>query len=339
MNTGQNTENPKSAARSKIYLIIGIVMLAFMALVWSLDDSLVYLSFGIAAWFMFLSYWNRPRVAEAPFARPQSQTDDDSLSAVLNTIFQSKARTQARPSYENPPGRQRDVRVIVFAFIFILAIFFIIIVSVVSLSDESGDDGTSLYDMAEQFRYNNEYDSARFYYRQALLIDPENTEAMHGYGAVFLSEQNYDSAIAWYDKAIAVRPDYDDARYDKALALYYQQRFDLSRSELHGILYNNPEYVHATLLLGDNFYEQQEYDSAIYWYEQGYTGGERTAALSHVMGYIYDLKNNRKDAIEFYQEALSYDSTRTGIYTRLAELIPEESQKYNRLAEKYKTEN
>ena len=72
------------------------------------------------------------------------------------------------------------------------------------------------------------------------------------------------------------------------------------------------------------------------WYEEAYAKGYRSAGLSHVMAYIYDIKGETQKAIPLYKEAISYDTTRTEIYTRLGELIQgEEGNEYRQKAAQY----
>jgi tetratricopeptide (TPR) repeat protein len=122
--------------------------------------------------------------------------------------------------------------------------------------------------------------------------------------------------------------------------------------------------------LGYNFYQQQQFDSALYyfdkalerdsgngasWYNKGmvyyaqqdanraldaftraYELGVRDAFLSHVLGYLNDNSGNTSRAIDFYKEAIGMDSSRTDIYVRLAELEPERAARYKALEEKFK---
>jgi hypothetical protein len=55
-----------------------------------------------------------------------------------------------------------------------------------------------------------------------------------------------------------------------------------------------------------------------------------------VMAYIYDTKDQSDQAIKFYLEAVGYDSAKSEIYQRLAELMPAESAKYQQLYERFK---
>jgi tetratricopeptide (TPR) repeat protein len=337
MSTDQDNNTQGKISRSKVFLILGVVLLMVMGLVWSLDDSLVYASFGLGSWFLFLSYWNRPIADSGNNFRAGKSSGNENLFDGLRNIFTSQASGRPGQTNRSPSEiQQQKSKFAAFAFVFFFVVIFIVVVSVVTIfSDEDSDESVSSYDRAEQFRSDNELDSAKVYFAKALRDDPTKAEAPMGYGNVFLSEENYDSALFWFEKALEVNNEYEDARYNKALALYYQKRYDTSRDELLRILKNNAEYYEADVLMGDNFYAQENYDHAIGWYEKGYAGGFRSAGLCHIMAYLYDLKSQPDKAIKLYQEALSYDSTRTQIYTRLAELIPEKSAIYNDLARKY----
>lgn len=333
MKPGQPQNTSGNSSRSKIYLFVSIVLFVLMALVWALDDSFVYVTAGAGAYFLFLWYWNRPKPIVHFTPRSESKNTDDFLEE-LERSFSTK-RTSARPEYKSRPI-QVNTKVISAASVFMFGVFFMIVLFVILLSDDTATDEVSLYQQAEQFRYAGEYDSAKFYYKKVIQTDPANAEALFGLGNIFMSQNKYDSALKYFDQCIQIDDQYDDARYNQGLIRYYQERYDLSKQTLRDLLKGNPEYYDATLLMGDNFYAQNEYDSAMYWYEIGYGSGIRSAALCHMMAYIYDLKNKSNKAIPLYQEALSYDSSKVEIYQRLAELLPAKAEEYRKLAQKFK---
>jgi tetratricopeptide (TPR) repeat protein len=333
--TGQDP--PVAKSKSKLFLIIALVFFFVMAVVWSLDDSFVYLTFGLASYFLFLAYSKKPREV-AKFHQThehhqQKRTPTDDFLDELERSF-SKKKKQAQQS----TSASVSSKIAGAASIFIVGVFFFIFVIVLFFSDDQSAGEVSFLDRAEQFRDNGDYDSAKIYYRQALREEPDDALIVFSYGNVFLSEENYDSALYYYDRSLALQETFDDARYNKGLVRYYQKRYDLTRQEMKRILSGNTEYYDATLLLGDSFYTQNEYDSAIYWYEKGYEGGIRTAALCNVMAYIYDVKNKPGQAIALYKETLQYDSARVEVYTRLAELVPDQAQMYSTLQKRYSSQ-
>jgi tetratricopeptide (TPR) repeat protein len=326
-----NSAPSSKATRSKIFLVLAIVNLMLMSLLSGADAAFFYIFSGIGAYCLFLAYWTRP----VPLASRENRFEDVDLFSDLKNIFRSKQGYQYKKQSSAHTQSDRSKFIgIVFAFVFFL--FFAGVFLSIILADVAEEDGGSLYLQAEAFRSNNQYDSAKLYYRKALNEDDQNADAFFGYGTVLLDEEAYDSAIVYYTRSIDINPEYDGARFNRSLAKYFLKQYDQSRKDAFDILSINPNYDDATLMIGDNYYAEQSYDSALYWYEEAYNRGLRSAWLSHVMGYIYDTKNQSDRAVNLYLEALSYDSSKAEIYQRLSELVPTESARYQQLYERYK---
>ena len=155
-----------------------------------------------------------------------------------------------------------------------------------------------------------------------------------------MMREQYDSAIVYYDKALAADPSYEKATYQKAAVFLYQKNYDQSIELLRNLLKENSEYAEASQLIGDNYYNQQRYDSALRWYNKAYDGGIRNRYLFHLMGYIHQTKGDNTHAIKYYQEALQYDSSVLDIYQRLGTLIPGQAGDfYRRTAVELEKEN
>jgi tetratricopeptide (TPR) repeat protein len=330
MTTNPSPGGPLKVIKSKVFLFLAIMSLVLMSLLSGADEAFVYIFSGIAAYFLFLAYWTRP----ISLVSSQHPFGDVDFFAEIKNLFRKKEGSYqyAKQAYTQPD--RSKLIAIVFSFVFF--IFFAVVFLSIMFSDAETEESSSSYLKAEQFRASNEYDSAKFYYRRAIAEDSGNADAFFGYGNIFLDREAYDSAIVYYTRSIEINPEYDGARYNRSLAKYYLKRYDESRQDAFDILSINPNYDDATLMIGDNYYAEQAYDSAIYWYEEAYQRGVRSAPLCHVMAYIYDTKNQSDQAVNFYLEAVSYDSTKAEIYQRLAELIPGESTKYQQLYERYK---
>ena len=332
MNSSQQQGPAAKNAGSRTYLIVGIVSLTLMALVWSLEDSLVYIFSGIGVYFLFLYYWTSPRAKR--FSSGTHGSRDD-LYENLKRTFQSREK-KSRVSFQHPQSESRKIIPAVAGFVFF--VLFAIIFFAVIFSDDTIPENEPWNQRAETFLSTGEYDSSKYYYRKAMYENPESTELLFAYGNILLNESDYDSAIVYYDRVMLTDPEYDDARYNKALALYYLKNFEQARQELRRLSEKNPDYNDANLLMGDTYYEEKNFESAIQSYETAYSNGARSANLCHVMAYIYDQKNNSEKAISLYQETLYYDSARADIYTRLAELIPAEASEYVRLGNQFRQE-
>ncbi len=141
-------------------------------------------------------------------------------------------------------------------------------------------------------------------------------------GMEFYNVSQYDSAIHYFDRTLEVEPDNTLALYNKGLALYEQKSYQNATIPLSNALVIEPDYSQAMLLLGDCYYNMQSYEPALGWYTRAYDLGERSANLSHLLAYLYDNKGETDQAVTFYRETLSMDSSRVEIYERLVALDP-----------------
>jgi tetratricopeptide (TPR) repeat protein len=123
--------------------------------------------------------------------------------------------------------------------------------------------------------------------------------------------------------------------YQLASKEYDNQNYRQSISMCRRALISQPENIDLILLLGDNYGSLKQYDSAYIWFDKAYQSGARSAYLSHWMGYFYDEKGETSRAIEFYKDALHQDSTRTQVYDRLAELIPDQADWYRQKSKQW----
>lgn len=340
MDDGLNP-TPKPANRSRKYFLIGFILLFVMAITWSLDDSFVYTSFGAAVFFFFLAFYNRPGQTSSYQKRPgqyassskqYTSSQKDFFTEILDLLkgkstFSSRPRPQTQ-SQQAEKGR----KLIMFVMLFIGSIFLIIILAVFFVEGPTVEiiDENNYFEKAEQARYAGSYDSSEYFYRKVLTDDPENLNALNGLGILSLNRQRYDQAVNQFDDALRVDPDFEYARYNKALTLYYQHNYRRSLAETFDLMKRSPDYYDAMQLAGDNYYEQQRYDSAKYWYDQGYNSGVRNVWICHLLGYLYDRNNETQRAVELYREALSYDSSRVEIYVRLGEIYPGEEGNFFR---------
>lgn len=321
--------NPNSGpAKSRTYFIIGFILLFIMAITWSLDASFVYSSLGAATFFFFLAYYHRPGGHSRPsgkFSSPANSSREQSFSDFFESINRPQSSSSSRQKAYVAPGPYKTNALIISIMIFVGGFFMVIMVSVLFADNATEDINTDpVYEKAEAARYAGDYDSAEYYYRQILNDNPENLDALNGVGIVSLNRQRYDNALSQFDAVLKVDPDYKYSRYNKALTLYYQHNYRQSLSETFQLMKRSPDYFDAMALAGDNYYAQQRYDSAKYWFSQGYDNGVRSAWLCYVLGYLYDKDKETAKAVELYKESLSYDSAQAEIYARLGEIYPGE---------------
>jgi tetratricopeptide (TPR) repeat protein len=335
MSIGPDPKQDNKRKPSRFYFGLGYGFLFIMALLSSVDSSIVYILLGAATFCIFLGFYNRPSAPKmhgwtSP-KRPQQQARSQSTSAtaillqLINMIRQQQSgRTSASSSTK---GRKSII-----AFIPALVIIFMVIVVISMItSDNDNGEASSYFYTAQTYSDAGQYDSAQLYFRKALRTDPEYNDAKVGNGKVFLLKNQLDSALYFFDQVIADDPDNVDAVYNKGVVYSEQGKYREGIELIAPLVEANPQHYDAMLLMGDYYYLQKQYSDALPWYNTAYTdGGMRSRMLCHIMAFIYDNDKQFDKAIPLYKEALSYDSTVVDIHQRLGELIPGEEGNYYR---------
>ena len=316
------------AGKRKIWLIVFGISLTLLATFWSVDPSIFYILTGLTVFCFYKVLQNRkPEQKEVPFEKSYQQTyyPKPSLWDELKFMFANK--TPSRSS-----GSQKLVKLVIAVFV---GLIFLSVIIPILFSDGSSSDYYA-HQTGKDFYDRQEYDSAIYYYGIAIKNEPDNPDLYLERGNAFLNAGKLDSAMLDYEKTLSIRQDYEGAVHGKGLVYYNRKQYSkaIEAGELAVSL--NPDCNDARLLVGDGFYNSSQLDSAMRWYEEAYAKGYRSAGLSHVMAYIYDIKGETQKAIPLYKEAISYDTTRTEIYTRLGELIQgEEGNEYRQKAAQY----
>ncbi|HTE34821.1 MAG TPA: tetratricopeptide repeat protein [Chryseolinea sp.] len=328
MPSGSEPSKTPNYKRSKVSFSIAAALFFIMAILWSVDSSIVYIFLGAGGYFLFLGFYFSPSVQQRTTSRPgrmdappgrQTFGREGSLSSQWRTVFQ-----QAKIEFgQGAPAAVKGRKILVLVMIIFAIVFTLPILISLFASDNTSAEGTNYIFMGQQQYDAGNYDSAFLNYRNALRADPESADAALGYGKVMMMRHENDSAVLMFDRVLELDPDRMEAVYNKGLIYYDQQKYNEGVTMITDLLKANPDYYDAMLLLGDFYYIEKNYNDALVWYNKAYTdGGIRSRILCHVMAYIYDTNNNYDKAIPLYQEALSYDSTVVEIYQRLGEIVP-----------------
>lgn len=217
--------------------------------------------------------------------------------------------------------------------LFVGGFIFLFIVLAIIFSDDPDDredmSFENQFSQAENYYNTGDYVQAIIHYKYALIENPKSTDASLGLGNAFAGLNNADSAFYYYRHTLTIDPNYDMARYNIGWLHYKNKNYEEAAYELKQLIDRNSSYLDAFQLLGDVYYDQQKYDDAFIYYERAYTSGQRNFWLCYVSGYLYQTKGNNQMAIDRYKEALTYDSSELDIYKRLGDLVPgEEGARY-----------
>ena len=140
-------------------------------------------------------------------------------------------------------------------------------------------------------------------------------------GYAFFQLENDTKAIEMYDKAIAKGLDDDYIYLYKGLSLRYDKQYDKAIENFKLAINRNPKGQKNHTELGNTFYLQSQYDSALtYFY--------KARALEFELGdpylkipSIYHIKENYNKALEEYRISASLINKKDPIYLELLKSI------------------
>lgn len=329
-------ETDDSAAKRKAWLIVFVASVFALAVFWAIDRSILYILTGCTAFslYMVLRNLNIKKDQSAFGSRDQDQYQYQQSYGNQRSFWDEVRSFFNRSTVKsNPASTTRVVQIVLVVFV---GLIFLSILVPIMLSDGSAETAAEDLQRARDLYNAGSYDSSAYLFRTAIERDPENADLYLERGNAFLNNNQYDSAWIDYSQAIAINPNYKEAFYNRGLINFNRKQYRDGINQVKNALVIDPEYQEAMLLIGDCFYNSSLQDSAMVWYEAAYSRGYRSAALSHMMASICDTKGQTQRAVTLYQEALSYDTTRTEIYSRLGELMPgEEGNAYRQKAAQY----
>lgn len=303
---------------SQYWLYAALLFLLMLALFWTVDSIVIYGCLG-GALFCFTQYILKtkriPPFPEKKFSPERETVTGKRIEEVLDEI-------QREFSTAKPLNASMVKTVFRIIAVFLVAFFGISVISLLLFNDAAVYSEN--YYRGQEFISTESYDSALYYLHLAAQDNPSNPEVYIELGNVFMYLNRYDSALAQFDKALQLDDRHSDAHYLKTYSLFQLTNYEETIDEGKQLVKYEPENLSVMLLVGDSYYLQNQYDSALVWYTRAYDGGARSSALSNVIAYIHDTNGQLPTAIEFYKEAIGLDSTLVDAYDRLAELIPGE---------------
>ena len=318
-----DADSAGSVQKGRRWLVIFWLSLLALSVLWSVDASFVYFTLAIAVFSLFkiFQFKSHERQESSTSDQGSFERSYESFKPSATWLFWQDVKEIFRKDSRGPTNQQQAKTFVTLVAGFIGSIFLIIMLLIVFGSDET-EDSMAYYQQATDYYNRQQYDSAAYYYRLAQIGDPQNVELCFERGNAFLNANRMDSALVMYDQALTLDPEHYRSQYNKGYIYFNQKNYRQAIDETKKIMAYNPDYNDAMLLIGDSFYNQSQLDSALRWYEGAYSNGYRSAILSHLMAYIYDVKGETNRAITLYREAIKQDSTIRDVYVRLGELVP-----------------
>ncbi|MCU0384361.1 MAG: tetratricopeptide repeat protein [Cyclobacteriaceae bacterium] len=337
--------------KSKIFLWLGIVLLFVFAIITNVDGALGWLIFGLAL-SCFVIHWMRT----SSWINSAEEDDAPDIEDLLNqanvkrtqteTVKQQKSEEQKN---RNAPTNKNDAdqlglvkKILSWIGYILIGLIFLLVLFGIFGSDEEADKLQSFSAEELVVKGDNsytltDYDSARIYYNLAKQKNENYPGSWLGIGNLKYTEGEKDSALWYYQKTVSIDARFSAGRFNIAWWHYNQGNYSEAISRLLSLTKDEPKNGQALQLLADIYYEKKDFNKAFDWYNKAYEADYANSWLCHVLGYLYDTRNQTKRAIELYKEAVYYNPNNAEVYVRLGELLPgNEGEPYRKKAAELK---
>lgn len=170
--------------------------------------------------------------------------------------------------------------------------------------------------LGEYYKTYKNYVMASRYYNEALIIEPNLAVAYYNLGKCYYELEDYDLAIMNFKRYLTYMAADDNAHYLLGKA-YLHLRYDsqaLKEFKKAIVLNRKSEYL---FILAKLCYYNQKYDTSISILNSILKGDE-DSSYYNLLGLCYFEKEDMKNALKYFNEALNYDKTSPTIYFNIS---------------------
>lgn len=203
--------------QGKQWIAIFGVLLFALALLWSVDKSVVYLLMGASAFSLFKI------LQHSDTFKSKISVDQDFTTPSQLWLFWQELKAEFRKSSGNSKSQSPQKTVWKIVFVVVGFVFFTSLITSFFSTDSSDAYASGEYQKATEFYNTQQYDSAAYYYGLVLSRDSENAVLYFERGNAFLNASKTDSALLMYERALALNPKYEQAQYNRAY-IYFERK-------------------------------------------------------------------------------------------------------------------
>lgn len=164
--------------------------------------------------------------------------------------------------------------------------------------------------------------------------EPLKTEADSLLSQALIQEDNeikndlLHQAMKNYYILLKISPDNVDVLNKRALIYDMQDRNLLARSLFSRSLNIQKDNPETNYLVGDYFFKRRDFKRALRYFSAAYENGYVDFDINYKLAVVYEKLGDLCNAKRFYQEAYSYDESKSDILDKI-ESIPEENEEYH----------
>ena len=158
---------------------------------------------------------------------------------------------------------------------------------------------------------------------QALEIGPNEPNALNNRGIALAELKRFEEAIASYDKATTHKPDYAEAFGGRGNALKGLERYDEAIASYDRAIALKPDYAEAFSNRGNALQELKRYDEAIASYDKAIVVKPDYAEAFSNRGVCLEKLKRFNDALASYDKAISLKSDHAEAYANRGNTLHE----------------
>lgn len=125
---------------------------------------------------------------------------------------------------------------------------------------------------------------------------------------IYENQKNLSNAIDEYVRAIEINTKDYNSYYKIAFFLKELNRNDESIKMLNDLIKIKPDYLEASMLLGDILYEEERFKEAVNVYQDALQYNPGNYDIYYSLGMVYTMLNDFQKAKEYYEKAAEINS-------------------------------
>ncbi|HEY7162228.1 MAG TPA: tetratricopeptide repeat protein [Acidobacteriota bacterium] len=166
--------------------------------------------------------------------------------------------------------------------------------------------GLDLVEEGNQLKASKDYAGAVAKYEAALQTNPSLVEVYGDIARTYAEQGKNDEAVAAYKKFVAAKPD-PEAKMELASLLLEQKNVDEAKSTLNGVDLSTITNPYVLYNLGVGFYNAQQADEAIKYWEKATTLDAKMTDAWLQLGFAYYATGNKDKAKEALQKVITLE--------------------------------
>ncbi len=162
----------------------------------------------------------------------------------------------------------------------------------------------------------SQYYRAKTLYKEVLVIEKDNRDAMLGLGAIAMVEKNNNLAKNIYSRLLNRDP--RDPVASAALASLRNSATETDEKYLLRTLQRNPDDAHLNFALGNIYAQQAKWKSAQKSYFTAWQHDDKNADYIFNLAVSLDQLGKKEQAVVFYQKCLHQSANKQVVFSREA---------------------